>query len=40
VTGEKNSLTAAHAGRKKRLQWVLHSVLGYSWTSFGLGYYK
>jgi hypothetical protein len=32
VTGEKNSPTAAHAGRKRRPKWV-PSAWGYSWAT-------
>jgi hypothetical protein len=38
--GEKSSPTAAHAGHKRWLQWVVPSALGYSWTDFTLGGYK
>jgi hypothetical protein len=36
VTGEKNSPTAAHAGRKRRLKWV-PGAEGYSWATLPRG---
>jgi hypothetical protein len=36
VTGEKNSPTAAHAGRKRRPKWV-PSAWGYSWAPLPRG---
>jgi len=37
VTWEKNSPTEAHAGHKRRLQWLLPGALGCSWSAFALG---
>jgi hypothetical protein len=36
VTGEKNSLTVAHACRKRRLKWVLGD-WGYNWATQSQG---